>query len=116
MILGLQGDDRIWSGTGGRDILHAGNGDDQVYAGSGGDLIVGGYGSDVLFGGAGADAFLVFPDDSRPDFDPDRGHSPGPADGADAPLCAVVTTEIGRFRRVRRRIWAVEAAPNGRDH
>ena len=71
MILGLVGDDKIWA-SGGRDILHAGNGDDQVHAGSSGDLIVGGYGSDVLYGGAGPDAFLVFPDDSRPDFDPNE--------------------------------------------
>ena len=44
----------------------------RVYAGSGDDLIVGGYGSDVLYGGAGADAFLAFPEDTRPDFDPNE--------------------------------------------
>jgi len=69
VILGLQGDDTIW-GTGGNDILYAGYGDDRVHAGAGRYLLAGAYGTDVLFGGPGADAFLVFPDDSRPDFDP----------------------------------------------
>ena len=52
------------------DILYAGNGDDRSTPVPDGDLIVGLRAATYCSVAPVADAFLVFPDDSRPDFDP----------------------------------------------
>ena len=55
MLDGDAGDDTLLAG-GGNDMVDAGAGNDRVVAGDGNDIVEGGSGNDVLMGGAGNDA------------------------------------------------------------
>ena len=75
MVLGGEGNDNLWGGSGvntllggngndtlmggfANDALEGGAGDDHLYGSLGNDLLVGGAGNDSLRGGAGADVCL----------------------------------------------------------
>ena len=63
-IFALGGDDQILSNAG-NDIIYAGSGNDVVYAGSGNDEIYGGGGDDYIDGGTGADIMMGGPGNDR---------------------------------------------------
>jgi len=63
-IFALGGDDQILSNAG-NDIIYAGSGNDIVYAGSGNDEIYGGGGDDYIDGGTGADIMMGGPGNDR---------------------------------------------------